>query len=261
MLRARTCVLALLLWKGELNMPEWLTRTKALIGEENCLRLSDARVAVLGLGGVGGACAEALCRSGIGTLILIDRDTVSLSNLNRQLFATLDTVGLEKTQAAKARLSSVSPDCKLITLTEFYLPENRDILFSQNPDFVVDAIDTVTAKLDLMETCFHRGIPLISCMGTGNRLDPSQFTIGDIADTAGSGDNLAKVIRRELKKRGVPKQPVLFSTEQPQKIGFVGEPEFGRHAPASIGYTPPAAGYLLAGYVVRSLLGMEKTVK
>ena len=238
-------------------MPEWLMRTEALIGKESCNLLCEKCVAVLGLGGVGGACAEALCRSGVGTLILVDKDTISLSNLNRQLFATHDTIGKEKTLAAKNRLLSINPDCNIIPLTEFYLPENREILFAHNPDFIVDAIDTVTAKLDLMETCYARNIPLVCSMGTGNRLNPEHFCIGDIADTAGSGDNLAKVIRRELKKRGVPKQAVLYSKEPPQRIGFVGEPEFGRHAPASISFVPPVAGYLLAGYVVRTLLGLE----
>lgn len=235
-------------------MPEWLLRTEALIGASAVARLQQKRVAVLGLGGVGGACAEALCRSGIGTLILLDRDTVSLSNLNRQLFATVETLGMEKTLAAQRRLSSINPDCRILPLTEFYLPENREILFSHPLDFVVDAIDTVTAKLDLMETCAARRIPLISSMGTGNRLDPSRFVIGDIADTAGTGDGLARVIRRELRKRNVPRQTVLYSTEAPQPVSLAGTEEPGRHPPASISFVPPVAGYLLAGYVIRSFL-------
>ena len=238
-------------------MPEWLTRTQALIGEDAIALLQKKTVAVLGLGGVGGSAAEALCRSGVGKLILVDRDTVSRSNLNRQLFATCRTIGQKKVEAATDRLLSICPDCQIAGYHEFYTPENREFLFSQKPDFIIDAIDTVTSKLDLMETCCQRGIPLISSMGTGNRLDPSQFTIGDIADTAGSGDNLAKVIRRELKKRGVPHQTVLYSKEAPQRIGFVGEPEHGRHSPASISFVPPVAGYLLAGYAVRSLICRE----
>lgn len=232
----------------------WLQRSEALIGTEAQNSLTRRCVAVLGLGGVGGSCAEALCRAGIGKLILIDPDTFDETNLNRQLFATRELIGSSKALAAQTRLKSIAPDCTVIPMEEFYQAENRNFIFNQRPDFIVDAIDTVSSKLDLIEQCFQRNIPLISCMGTGNRLDPSQFRIGDIADTAGCGDNLAKVIRRELKKRGIPRQTVLFSQEVPQKIGFVGEAEHGRHSPASISFTPPVAGYIMASYVVRTLI-------
>ena len=236
-------------------MPEWLTRTEALIGREAVRTLGEKSVAVLGLGGVGGACAEALCRGGIGTLILIDRDTVAPTDLNRQLLATAETLGLEKTEAARRRFASINPDCRILPLAEFYLPENREILFSHPLDFVVDAVDTVTAKLDLIEACAARGVPLISCMGTGNRLDPARFVIGDIADTAGCGDGLARVIRRELRRRGIPGQTVLYSTEPPRPVVVPGGEEHGRHPPASVSFVPPVAGYLLAGHVLRQLVG------
>ncbi|MGI5958577.1 MAG: tRNA threonylcarbamoyladenosine dehydratase [Massiliimalia sp.] len=238
-------------------MPDWLLRTQTLIGESAVKHLQQSCVAILGLGGVGGSCAEAICRAGVGKIILLDQDCFDITNLNRQLFATLDTIGVPKVEVAKKRLLSINPDCEIITLQEFFLPSNGDDLFALHPHMIIDAIDTVTSKLYLMERCYHEGIPLISSMGTGNRLDPSQFKIGDIADTAGCGCNLAKVIRRELKKRGIPKQTVLYSTEFPQKIdqGFVGDNAHGRHAPASISFTPPAAGYLLASYAVRTLIG------
>lgn len=234
---------------------EWLARTEALIGAQNLDRLGRLSIAVLGLGGVGGACAEALCRAGIGHLILIDHDRFDLTNLNRQLLATADMVGKEKTEAASARFRLIYPGCRITTLNEFYSAENREMLFSLQPDYIIDAIDTVSAKLDLMESCAQRDIPLISCMGTGNRLDPSQFQIGDISETAGCGDGLARVIRKELRKRAVPAQTVLYSTEVPKKV-CVGDAaqNHGRHSPASISFTPPVAGYLMAGYVVRSFL-------
>ena len=238
-------------------MTDWLLRTRTLIGEEAVERLQRSTVAVLGLGGVGGSCAEAVCRAGVGRIILIDPDRFAITTLPRHLFATLYSVGSSKVETAKKRLLSIQPDCEIVGLEEFFEEANSSHLFEQKPDFVIDAIDTVTSKLYLMERCYGEGIPLISSMGTGNRLDPSQFRIGDISETAGCGCNLAKVFRRELKKRGVPRQDVLYSTEFPRKLdkGFVGEAEHGRHSPASISFVPPAAGYLLASFAVRKLIG------
>lgn len=234
-------------------MENWLQRTEALIGADGLQQLQNARIAVLGLGGVGSAAAEALCRAGVGHLLLVDHDTVSLSNLNRQLIATHDVVGWRKIDAEKKRLESINPDGDFTFLDQFYLPENSAFLFDWQPEFVIDAIDTVTAKLHLAQTCATQKIPLISCLGTGNRFDPSALRIGDISETAnGCGCGLARVMRRELKKRSVPRQMVLYSNELPRSI-CVGE-ENGRHPPGSIAFVPPAAGYLLASYVVRSLL-------
>lgn len=235
----------------------WLQRTELLIGSEGLARLQSARVAILGLGGVGSAAAEALCRAGVGHLLLIDHDRVDLTNLNRQLVATREVVGWRKTDAQEKRLRAICPEGDFTFAAAFYLPENHAFLFDWSPDFVVDAIDTVTAKLHLAQECQARKIPLVTCLGTGNRLDPSQLRIGDIRETAnGCGCGLARVMRRELKKRGVTSQTVLYSLETPRKT-VCPDSQNGRHAPASIAFVPPAAGYLIASYVVRRLLGSE----
>ena len=218
-------------------------------------QLQNATVAVLGLGGVGGAAAEAVCRMGVGRMILIDNDSIDSTNCNRQLFATAQTVGQSKCLAAKERLLSINPDLELICHQQFFLPENSDFLFEQQPDLILDAIDTVTSKLYLAQQCSQRGIPLVSCLGTGNRLDPSLLRWGDISQTSGCGCPLARVMRRELKKRGVQRQTVVYSVELPAKT-TVGEAENGRHSPASCAFVPPAAGYLLASVGIRQLLGM-----
>ncbi len=234
-------------------MESWKNRTELLIGSEATEKLKNARVAVIGLGGVGGAAAEALCRAGIGSLLLFDHDTISESNLNRQLLATRDTIGIAKTAAARERLLSINPSCEIVPEGSFYSAENRAPLIAYRPDFVVDAIDTVSAKLDLAILCKEEAIPSIICLGTGNRLDPSAFRVGDITDTAGCGCGLARVMRRELKQRGVIKQAVVYSVEQPRTV-VCPDSENGRHAPASISFCPPAAGCLLASYVVRKLI-------
>lgn len=232
----------------------WLQRTELLIGSDGLARLQSARVAILGLGGVGSAAAEALCRAGVGHLLLIDHDRVDLTNLNRQLVATREVVGWRKTDAQEKRLRSICPEGDFTFTPEFYLPENHAFLFDWAPAFVVDAIDTVTAKLHLAQECQTRHVPLVTCLGTGNRLDPSQLRIGDICETAnGCGCGLARVMRRELKKRGVTSQTVLYSLETPRKT-VCPDSQNGRHAPASIAFVPPAAGYLIASYVVRRLL-------
>ncbi len=234
----------------ELN---WLSRTENMLGKENIVLLKNKTIMVLGVGGVGCASIEALCRCGVGKLILVDNDEFALSNLNRQKFATMETIGKDKVAVAKERIHSINPECEVIAKKMFYLPDNADELFSCDVDYVIDAIDTVTAKLDLAVQCKQRGIPLISCMGTGNRLDPTKFTVGDISQTQGCGCNLAKVMRRELKKRGVEKQEVLFSSEPPQSTD-IQLSENGRHPPSSISFVPPVAGYILASHVVRRLI-------
>ncbi|MEG0542552.1 MAG: tRNA threonylcarbamoyladenosine dehydratase, partial [Angelakisella sp.] len=212
-------------------------------------------IAVLGLGGVGGAAAEALCRSGVGHLLLVDNDTVSRSNCNRQLIATSLTVGQPKAEAAKARLLSINPQCHIDTAERFYLPEESDFLYQWQPDCVLDAIDTVTSKLHLAVSCQERGIPLLSSMGTGNRTDPSCLRLGDITETAGTGCPLTKIMRRELKKRGVNHLQVVFST-QPAIRSICVESQNGRHSPGSTAFVPPAAGFLLAYGAVKGILGL-----
>jgi len=238
--------------RGTLN---WTERTERLIGSENAAKLRNARVALLGLGGVGGACAEALCRAGIGHLLLIDGDAVEDSNRNRQIFAEVSTVGMRKVDAAEKRLHAVVPEADLTLADEFLLPENAAFLFDWKPDYIVDAIDTVTAKLFLAKECAARGIPLAMCLGTGNRLHPELLRIGDLSETAGSGCPLARVMRRELRKAGIEHLTVLYSIEEPAKAHFDGEN--GRHPPGSVSFVPPAAGYFLAGKCVRDLIGAE----
>ena len=230
-----------------------LERTELFLGKEALEKLKNARVAVIGLGGVGGSAAEAVLRAGVGNLLLVDGDEVDETNLNRQLLATYETVGMDKTAAAKFRFEKIAPDCNVTYKKEFYLPENSAFLYNWKPDYIIDAIDTVTAKLHIAEECKNRGIKLIMCLGTGNRLDPEKLRIGDISETAGSGCPLAKVIRKELKKRGIEKQTVLFSTEEAKKAAL--NSENGRHSPGSISFVPPVAGYILAGKCVRDIIG------
>ena len=227
-------------------------RTELFLGNSATEKLNNARVAVIGLGGVGGAAAEALVRAGIGHLLFIDGDTVDETNLNRQLLATYETVGMDKTAAAEKRFRQINPDGDMTFIKEFYLPENSAFLYDWKPDYIIDAIDTVTAKLHIAEECKAGGIKLLMCLGTGNRLDPEKLHIGDISETAGCGCPLARVMRRELKKRGIEKQTVLFSTEEARKAAI--ESENGRHAPGSISFVPPAAGYILAGKCVREII-------
>lgn len=238
-----------------LSMEHIFSRTQALIGEKNLSKLKSSVVAVLGLGGVGGACAEALCRAGVGRLILLDNDKFELTNLNRQLFATLDTVDKSKCEAAKERLLSINSRADIEIIPAFYSDKDRRI-FDYEPDFIADAIDTVSAKLDLIENAKSKNINIISCMGTGNRLNPAKFTVGDISDTAGCGCGLAKVMRRELKKRNIASLDVVYSTEPPLGCVIPGE-NTAKHAPGSISYCPPVAGYIMAGFIVNSIISYE----
>ncbi|MEG1943347.1 MAG: tRNA threonylcarbamoyladenosine dehydratase [Angelakisella sp.] len=236
-------------------MFDFLERCVPILGEEALEKLAASRVALLGLGGVGGAAAEALCRSGVGNFLLIDNDEVSRSNCNRQLIATALNVGQPKVEAARERLLSINPRCNIETAQRFYLPEDSDFLYEWQPHCVLDAIDTVTAKLHLAEECQHRGIPLLSSMGTGNRTDPSKLCLGDISETAGTGCPFTRIMRRELKKRGVTSLTVVFSTQPAVKSVCVAA-ENGRHSPASTAFVPPAAGFLLAYGVVKRILDL-----
>lgn len=195
----------------------WLMREEMLLGKQAVHYLQNACVAVAGLGGVGGACCEALVRAGVGRLIVIDDDVVEETNLNRQLFATSKTLGMHKCDAASLRLLDINPALKLTAYKTFLLPQNLSLLFEEQPDVIIDAIDTVTTKLALIEQARQQCVPLISCMGTGNRFSPQDLRLGDIADTAGNGCGLCRVMRRELKKREVVCQPVCYSVEPPQK--------------------------------------------
>jgi len=232
---------------------EALARAEMLLGTEAMDRLAGSHVAVVGLGGVGSWCAEALARSGVGELTLVDCDEVSVSNLNRQLEATLATVGQPKTQAMAERIALVSPQCSLHPLNYRYTPDDREVFFQGRYDFIVDAIDTVSAKLDLIETAITRGIPILSALGTGNKLDPKQFQITDISKTMNCP--LARVVRKELRNRGIAHHRVLWSAEEPLSPGDAGEapPPGRRSVPGSVAWVPSCAGLMLAGDVVLQL--------
>ncbi len=233
-------------------MENFKTRTSMLLTDEGMKKLEMARVAVLGLGGVGGAAVESLCRCGVGNLLLVDADVVKESNINRQLIALKATVGMKKTECWEQRLLSINPDVSVSLITDFILPENAEAIFEFKPDYIIDAIDTVTTKLYIAEQCHKRGVKLIASMGTGGRLDPTKITTGDIKDTKGGFCTLARVIRKELLKRGIDKLDVVYSTEQSLKL-TVGE-ENGRHPPTSSPFVPPTAGYALSSKVVREII-------
>ena len=234
-------------------------RTRLLLGDSGVEKLARAHVILFGLGGVGGYVAEALARAGIGRLTLVDADTLSDSNRNRQLLALCSTVGQPKAAAAAARIRDINPACQVQALQLFYLPETADQVPFAGADYVVDAIDTVTAKLWLIETCDKLGVPLISSMGTGNKLDPTRFQVADIYKT--SVCPLARVIRQECKKRRIKRLKVVFSTEEAVKIPperyalCPGESKgtAGRPVPASVSFVPPVAGFILAGEVIKDL--------
>ncbi len=228
---------------------EQLSRTALLLGEDAMARLAAARVAVFGLGGVGGHAAEALARSGVGALDLFDHDTVSVSNINRQIVALHSTVGRYKTEVMAQRIRDIRPATQVREHRLFFLPENAAEVDFTVYDYVIDAVDTVSAKLALAECTVAAGVPLISCMGTGNKLDPSRLVITDIAKTETCP--LARVMRRELRARGISHLRVLYSTEPPQPHRGVTEED--RRTPASTAFVPSVAGLLLAGDVVRYL--------
>lgn len=233
-------------------MQQRLKRTELLLGKEPMLRLKACRVAVFGLGGVGSYAAESLARAGIGALTLIDCDVYSETNLNRQLFATTETLGKKKTQAAAERLQSVAPDCKITALDLFYTPENAATIDLTQFDYIIDAIDTVTSKIHLLCAATEANVPIISSMGTGNKTDPTLLRVADLYDTKGCP--LARVLRRELRKRGIERLKVVYSEEEPKKT-VVEDEESSRHAPGSIVFVPACAGLILASQAVRDLLG------
>ena len=234
-----------------------------LLGREAVERLRSARVIIFGLGGVGGHAAEALARAGVGALTLVDGDRVSVSNLNRQLFATVSTIGMDKTEAAAKRIREVAPDCRLTLVNSFVLPENiGDFDFSAY-DYVVDAIDTVGTKLAMIKACDAAGTPIISAMGAGNKLDPTRFEVADIYKT--SVCPLAAVIRRECRKAGVRRLKVVYSREEAIKPEFLPESdgETKKTPPASCSFVPSVAGLIIAGEVVKDLCAaeLEKSLK
>ena len=235
-------------------------RTKLLIGEEKRKKLTDTNVAIFGLGGVGGAVGESLARRGVGSFTLIDNDCFSLTNLNRQILAVSDTIGKEKTLVAKERILAINPKAKVIRKNRFYLPENKKEIDFSSFDYIVDAIDTITSKIDIIREARENHVPVISARGCGNRLDPTKLVVTDLYKT--QNDPLSKVRRRELKKRGVRHLTVVYSTELPckptdeEKKKYIDNEakERRKDVPGSASFVPPVAGYLIGYKVVSDIL-------
>ena len=243
---------------GREQLENQFERTELLIGSDAVSVLKKSKVAIFGVGGVGGYVAEALARSGIGAFELVDRDVVSVTNLNRQIIATWKTIGREKTEVMAERIHDINPNADVVCRKCFFLPETADQFDFTQYDYVVDAVDTVTAKIEIILKAQKAGVPVISSMGAGNKLDPSKFEAADVYKT--SVDPLARVMRRELKKRGVRKLKVVYSKEEPLKpLGKIeADPDAGRKdVPGSSAFTPSAAGLLIASEVVKDLIGWK----
>jgi len=240
-------------------MQDIYKRTEMLIGSDGLKKLQDSKVAIFGLGGVGGICAEALARSGVGNLTIIDRGMVAPSNLNRQIIATTETIGKYKTEVMRERVHAISPETKVIEKRCFFLPENADTFDFTEYDYIVDAVDTVTAKIALVMAAKDAGVPIISSMGTGNKLDPTRFEVADIYQT--SVCPLAKVMRKELKNRGIEKLKVVYSREEALKPdGSLEDVCEGQEnvrkkpTPGSVAFVPSVAGLIIAGEVIKDLV-------
>ena len=230
---------------------EWLSRTEMLFGADKVEALKGKRVIVFGVGGVGGYVCEALARSGVGTIDVVDNDTVSVSNLNRQIIALNSTIGQPKVDVIKVRMTDINPEIKVNAINLFYTPEEACKIDFSSYDYIVDAIDTVSGKISLVCEAEKVNVPIISSMGAGNKTDPTAFKVTDIYKT--SVCPLAKVMRRELKARGIKKLKVVWSDEEPRKTSAPGDAH-RRTVPASCSFVPPVAGYILAGEVIKDLI-------
>ena len=238
-------------------MRKEFSRTGLLLGEAAMQRLADSRVAVFGLGGVGGHACEALARSGVGALDLIDHDTVSVTNLNRQIIALHSTIGRYKVEVMAERIHDINPACKVQARKLFFLPETQADFDFRQYDYVIDAVDTVTAKISLVLQCREAGTPIISSMGAGNKLNPAAFEVADIYKT--SVDPLARVMRKELKARQVERLKVVYSREKPlQPLGESEETAYKPHLPGSTAFVPSVAGLIIASEVIKDLISEEE---
>lgn len=233
-------------------MSETFIRTELLLGEDGVAALQQAKVAIFGIGGVGGYVAEALARSGVGAFVLVDRDVVSISNINRQIIATTRTIGKPKAELMKERILDINPEAAVEVRNCFFLPENAADFDFASYSYVVDAVDTVTAKLEIVMCAGKAGVPVISSMGAGNKLDPTRFEVADIYET--SVCPLARVMRRELKKRGVERLKVVYSREEALTPKRILSDESKRVIPGSVAFVPSVAGLILAGEVVKDLV-------
>lgn len=238
-------------------MPNQFTRTEMLLGSEAVHKLKQCRIAVFGIGGVGGYTVEALARSGVGTLDLIDNDTVSLTNINRQIIALHSTIGMNKTEAAKKRLLDINPNIKINIYNTFFTRENCEEFDFSQYDYIVDAIDTVSGKIELAVQADKANVPIISSMGAGNKLDPTRFEVSDIYKT--SVCPLARVMRRELKKRNIRKLKVVYSKEEARSPKRESDEDSGmkRQTPASIAYVPSVVGLIIAGEVINDITSQQ----
>ena len=229
-------------------MPNQFSRTELIIGKQGIKKLNNSKVAIFGIGGVGSYVVEALARAGIGSFLLIDKDKVDITNINRQIIATNKTVGKSKVEVAKERILEINPNAKVETIQEFFLPESPELLDS-SINYVVDCVDTVTAKIELVLRAEKWQIPIISCMGTGNKLDPTKFEVTDIYKT--SICPLAKVMRKELRARGIKKLKVVYSKEEPIMPNYK---ENENKVPGSVSFVPSVAGLIMAGEVIKDIL-------
>lgn len=233
--------------EGDYFMKNIFSREELLIGKENVEKLKKSKVAVFGIGGVGSYVVEALARAGIGNFVLVDNDNIDITNINRQIIATTKTIGKAKVEVAKERILEINPDAKVNTYKEFYMPDNK-IELTSNISYIVDAIDTVTAKIALIQEADTLNIPIISSMGTGNKLEPTKFEVEDIYKT--SVCPLAKVMRKELKNRGIKKLKVVYSKEEPIRL----EINSNNKVPGSISFVPSIAGLIIASEVIKDII-------
>ena len=231
-------------------MSKQFSRTEVLIGKERVEKLQNSKVAIFGIGGVGSYVVEGLARAGIGSFILIDKDVVDETNINRQIIATKKTIGIPKVEVARQRILDINPNAKIEIREEFFLPESIDF-FDKKIDYVIDCVDTITAKIEIIVRAKKHNIPVISCMGTGNKLDPTKFEVEDIYKT--SICPLAKVMRKELKQRGIKNLKVVYSKEEPIKTNLFDE-DSNKQIPGSISVVPSVAGLIIAGEVVKELI-------
>jgi len=239
-------------WGDVMNQ---FSRSELLLGKDVMKKLSKMKIAVFGIGGVGSYVCEALVRSGVGNFILVDSDLISLTNVNRQIHATLKTVGNSKVEVMKERMLDINPNCNIVTYEEFYLPDNHSDIICDDISYIVDAIDTVSAKIDIICEANKRNIPIISAMGAGNKLDPTRFEVSDIYKT--SVCPLAKVMRRELKNRGIKKLKVVYSKEEPiiiQDYSCCEEEKDKKRVPGSLSFVPSCMGLIIASEVVKDII-------
>jgi tRNA A37 threonylcarbamoyladenosine dehydratase len=239
----------------EVRSMNQFSRSELLLGNEVMANLSKMKILIFGIGGVGSYVCEALVRSGVGNFVLVDSDKISLTNVNRQIHATLKTVGRSKVEVMKERMLEINPDCNIVTYEEFYLPDNHSDIISDDIDYIVDAIDTVSAKLDIIVTAKEKNIPIISAMGAGNKLDPTRFEVTDIYKT--SICPLAKVMRRELKKRNISSLKVVYSKEEPIEIidySCCSEDMDKKRIPGSLAYVPSCMGLIIASEIVKDVM-------